>query len=36
MALVTIFSNFPCTRVDSRYIFETSVGQISIFDKVGN
>jgi len=36
MALVAILSQFPCTRVNSRFIFKNTVGQISIFGKIGN
>jgi len=36
MTLVTILSHFTCTKVHSRFIFENTVGQISIFGKIGN
>jgi len=35
-ALVTILLHFPFTRLDSRSIFKNTVGQISIFGKIGN
>jgi len=36
MALVTILSHFPCTRVHSRFTYKHTIGQISIFGKIGN
>jgi len=36
MELLTILPHFPCTRVDSRFIFKNTVGQISICGKIGN